>query len=359
MYKRLIDHEYVVLARRLSRNKDVSVWFVPHPAWAQSGRIAAPLVVSVPDIVYADFPSVFAPEVFEPAMRRIRQLVGRAKMVISYSEYVRERHVVKYLGAPPERTTVIRHAAMPVSRHLSQIVKQWGGNSRMAARSLIQDFLDSRDNPLICPPSREYRRRFPFDEIPYLFVSSQVRAHKNYLNLFRAFEHLLRRKYLNLKLVMTGCLHDDAGLRQYVISNGLELDILSIPNMPNDVHAAFYHLAALTVTPPLFEGGLPFPFTESLSVGTPIVMSSIPVTREAIPPDLAEVMLFDPYDVDDIASRIAWAVQHRDELIAMQMPLYEGLCRRSWSDVAQEYLSVFRRAAGVAAPALTNSRPHA
>jgi hypothetical protein len=69
----------------------------------------------------------------------------------------------------------------------------------------------------------------------------------------------------------------------------------------------------------------PFPFTESLSVDTPVLMSSIPVTRETLPPDLARFTLFDPYHVNDIADRIAWGVLHRQELLAKQKPF----CNRS------------------------------
>jgi hypothetical protein len=178
-------------------------------------------------------------------------------------------------------------------------------------------------------------------------VSSQIRPYKNYLNLFRAFEIVLRRKHRNVKLFLTGRMDfdtpDTVALRDFIKDAHLDLDILAVPDLPPEVHTAFYHLARLTVVPTLFEGGFPFPFTESLSVDTPAVMSSIPVTRETLPPDLAEVMLFDPYDVDSMVERIDWGLTHRQELLVRQKQFYKQLRSRTWDKVLEEYLAVFRQ----------------
>jgi glycosyltransferase involved in cell wall biosynthesis len=109
--------------------------------------------------------------------------------------------------------------------------------------------------------------------------------------------------------------------------------------------AAFYRMAALAVNPSLFEGGLPFTFSESLSVGTPIVMARIPVTVDAIhDSELRERMLFDPYDWKDIAARIEWALGNRDELARRQSAYFESeIATRSWDDVLGDYVEILRR----------------
>jgi glycosyltransferase involved in cell wall biosynthesis len=346
----VVEDEFCLLARAAHARTDVPVWYVLHPGAVQAREIGRPIVVAVPDIVYADFPTVF-PGYIRPADgKRIGELVGHANAMVTYCEYVRQAHVVRHLGREFEATHVIPHAAMDLRPHLSSAVKQYDGRSRPAALALARDFVRSEFRA----PSwthnlpASYLRSFPFDEVDFLFVSSQIRPHKNYLNLFRAFEIVLRRKHLNLKLFFTGRMNDEtpttAVLRDFVHRAHLELDIISIPGMPPDVHAAFYHLAKLTVVPTLFEGGFPFPFTESLSVDTPALMSSIPVTRETLPADLAQVTLFDPYDVTDMADRIAWGVYHRQELLTMQKPFYAKLRQRTWDRVLEEYLEVFREA---------------
>jgi glycosyltransferase involved in cell wall biosynthesis len=105
--------------------------------------------------------------------------------------------------------------------------------------------------------------------------------------------------------------------------------------------AACYKLADLAVNPTLSEGGCPFTFTEALSVGTPVVMSRIPVAEEVlVDSKLQEVTFFDPFDWSDCAKRIEWAVTHRDELLKYQLDVYAMLCKRTWTDVVAEHVKV-------------------
>jgi glycosyltransferase involved in cell wall biosynthesis len=348
----VMEDEFRLLAREAFARQDVQVWYVPHPTAVQALAIGRPIVVAVPDLVYADFPTVFNWDAVKPTDKRIRDLIENANAMVTYCDYVRQEHVVRQLGREVEATRVIPHAAMDLRPHLRAATKQYDGSSDLAALALIRDFVLTEYRPVswtLNVPA-DYLRTFPFDEVEFLFVSSQIRPYKNYMNLFRAFEILLRRKHLNLKLFFTGRTElntpETIALRQFIAGAHLELDIISVPDLPPEVHAAFYRLAKLTIVPTLFEGGFPFPFTESLSVGTPVLMSSIPVTRETLPPELAQCTLFDPYDVQDMADRIAWGVRHREELLARQMPFYAQLCGRTWDRVLEEYLAVFRQALG-------------
>jgi glycosyltransferase involved in cell wall biosynthesis len=341
----LLDNEFELLARRANGRADVDVWMAPYPGTTHPLRLKAPLVAVVPDLVYAEFPSLFDSVWAARIDAKARRLVGRARAVITYSRHTADRHVAEHLGIPRARVRVIPHAPFDAGRS----VPSRDEAQHVIAAYLAQDLKDEKARTKRTGGSPiDYVRGLPFDEIAYLFVSAQVRPTKNYLNLFRAFERLLRRRYRNVKLVMTGIVRpDDAtGLRDYLTKARLDLDIVSLPDLPSPVHGAFMRLAALTDVPTLFEGGFPFPFSESLSVGTPVAMSAIPVTREVIPADLQPLMLFDPYDIDSIATRLAWCLDHRDELLARQQTLHATLCRRTWRDAADEYVQVLRSAAG-------------
>ena len=323
----------------------------PHPGSREAALIGKPLVVAAPDLVYADFPTAYDQRLVAPIDERIRALVARAGLVVCYSEHVRRRHLVDHLGVQPERTRVIRHAPIPPDPGFARAASFHGGNARPAALAVLRGYFRTpaglAANPAAAPAG--YLADFPFDEVDSLFVSSQLRAHKNNLALARAFVRLLRRSYRPLKLFFTGRWSEDRwGLRQLVEAEHLELDVISVPDLPGDAHAAFYTLAALTVVPSLFEGGFPFPCDESLAHGTPVVMSDIPAARELVPPELAQAMLFDPYDVAAIEGRIAWALDHRGELLRQQLAWSSGR-RRTWDDVAGEYLAAL--AAAPAAPA--------
>jgi glycosyltransferase involved in cell wall biosynthesis len=121
---------------------------------------------------------------------------------------------------------------------------------------------------------------------------------------------------------------------------GIAAKVIALPGLPSDVHAALFLLARLTIVPTFFEGGFPFPFCESLSLGVPVVMSAIPVTRDVIPASLHPLVLFDPYSVDEMAQRMDWALDHRDELLSLELPVDRALRRRTWDDVAAEYVDV-------------------
>ena len=326
--------EFSGLARSANR-RGVDVWFVPHPTAHRARALTAPIVVAVPDLVYVHMPEVFPPSLTSDIDLRVRRLVPRAAAVISYSRFVADRHVSAYLGVDPSRVHVVPHGSFDAAARLAARPGD-GPGRRARAAQLVRDFLGSQ------APVR-------FEEIEYLFVTTQVRPYKNYLNLFSAFARLRSRRSAPLKLVFTGSLDallEGVPVREHLVRAGLEADVISMSSLPSDVHAAFFQLAVLTVVPTLFEGGFPFPFYESLSVDTPVVISAIPVTLEIVPQDLQPVMLFPPNDVAAMAGRIEWALGHRSELLRRQQALFVELRRRTWADAAKDYVAILKGAAG-------------
>ena len=130
--------------------------------------------------------------------------------------------------------------------------------------------------------------------------------------------------------------------------------MLCLTDLSEQQLAAFYRLADLAVNPSLSEGGMPFTFTEALSVGTPAVMGDIEVTREIlVDPDIREATLFDPYDWRAVARKIEWALENRDDLYARQRAFYdETLARRRWEDVVAEHVRILDEIAAPPDPAV-------
>jgi glycosyltransferase involved in cell wall biosynthesis len=126
----------------------------------------------------------------------------------------------------------------------------------------------------------------------------------------------------------------------------LSQDVLFLRNLPLQQLAACYRLARLAVNPSLSEGGFPFTFTEALSVGTPVVMARIPVTEGVVTdPDLQSMMLFDPYDWQDMAKRIEWALENGATLLSKQRSLYDRLAQRTWRHVVDDHIEILDRIA--------------
>jgi glycosyltransferase involved in cell wall biosynthesis len=132
------------------------------------------------------------------------------------------------------------------------------------------------------------------------------------------------------------------GIKSFISEHKLEYDVICMHGLTEAELAACYNLADLAVNPSLSEGGMPFTFTEALSVGTPVVMGDIKVTREIIvDPELRDATLFDPYDWRAMADKIEWALANRDELYAKQRKFYDDvLSKRTWDDVVDEHIAI-------------------
>jgi glycosyltransferase involved in cell wall biosynthesis len=327
----LFAHQYGALARRANQ-LDVDAWLVTHPTAVNATRLRAPIVSIVPDLMYSEIPAYFSPAWAAEADRAARRLVEAADAVITYSTHVATRHVSQHAGKDPRRVHVVPHAPL-----LS--VQDAAKTTAAQAAGAIARFLDA------CDAARGAVATRRFHDAPYLFVTTMTRAHKNLVNLFKAFARLTDWRSRGLKLVMTGSLDawiDGALLREHLVRLGLEQDVVSVPALPTAIHSACLRLARLTVVPSLFEGGFPFPFSESMAHGTPVVMSAIPVTLEHVPPSMRARILFDPHDVEAMARQIKWGLTHRDELLTIEWPLFDEFNRRTWHSVAAEYLGVVR-----------------
>ena len=192
---------------------------------------------------------------------------------------------------------------------------------------------------------------FGSGDVEFIFYASQFRPNKNVITLLRAYEHLLKRRYIGHKLVLTGDPNSLPEIAQFIRDYNLQNDVLCLHDLSAQELAACYRLADLTVNPSLSEGGCPFTLTEALSVGTPVVMARIAVTEEVVTDlELQDVMLFDPYDWEDMAARIEWALQNKDGLLERQLKLYERLAERSWRTVVDEYIAILNRISSLSAP---------
>ena len=182
--------------------------------------------------------------------------------------------------------------------------------------------------------------------IRFIFYASQFRPNKNIITLLRAYEYLLRRRFVGHKLILTGIPRESDDIAAFIADRNLRNDVLCLHGLSERELAACYHLADLAVNPSLSEGGCPFTFTEAMSVGTPVVMARIRVTEEVITdPQLQAAMLFDPFDWKDVASRIEYGLLNRDKLRALEQPLYEQLAQRSWRNVVDDYVAILERIA--------------
>jgi glycosyltransferase involved in cell wall biosynthesis len=324
---------------------DVRAWYCPTAFWPSFNKINAPKLMCVPDVVITEFPVAFSdlnPRL-ESNFALLTSAVRSGKNFITYSDWIKRNTLGARFGIPDHRVSVIPHAPQDMSRWISpRATPDSKATSEQHCRSLMMGALHRSRST--------YTAGFANPSVKFLFYASQFRPNKNILTLLRAYEHLLRRKFIGHKLILTGR-PDVLSIGELIAEHHLAHDVLCISELSAQELAAFYKLADLAVNPSLSEGGFPFTFSEALSVGTPVVMSRIPVTLEVITDaTLQNSMLFDPYDWRDVADRISWAIDNRDALLVQQKALYGQLARRTWGDVVNEHIAVLDRIANQQQP---------
>jgi len=132
----------------------------------------------------------------------------------------------------------------------------------------------------------------------FLYVGNRKR-HKN---LARVIEALAEVKNEDIQFVIAGQKEQtgEDEIEAQVKELNLKDRVLFFVNPSDEVLASLYKGARFLIQPSLIEGfGLP-PL-EALSLGTPVLLSDIPIFRE-IYEDVADY--FDPFSVDDIAGKI-------------------------------------------------------
>ena len=324
--------------QRIVEKTDALAWYCPTAFWPSFHSIKAPRLMCVPDVVLSDFPVGFASvggERFARTFEIIEKSIRLCDYFVTYSESVKWKTLVEQYGVPANKVAVIPHAPNILSRAVD--IRGFPDNeltSRYYCQSQLRNALQRGSNPA-------YTSVLQVAALEYIFYASQFRPNKNVLTLLRAYEYILRKRYVSHKLILTGNPSLMPEIGHFVSEKRLQNDVIFLPGLTATELAACYKLADLAVNPTLSEGGCPFTFSEALSVGTPVVMSSIPVAEEVLSdPELQGVTFFDPYSWQDCAERIEWALKNRVELLRVQDKAFAVFAKRSWSDVVKEHIQV-------------------
>jgi glycosyltransferase involved in cell wall biosynthesis len=338
LYKRMERIESERMLHLIDSLADVKAWYSPTAFWPAFNKIDRPRLMCVPDVVLSDFPVGFSSvggERFLQTYEDVRRSIQTGQHYVTYSNAIKWDTLVEQYSIRASNVSVIHHAP--------NMLNQWvttRGFADLEATSLhySQTLLGSAMRK---SSNKNYTVGFSNTSFKFLFYASQFRPNKNLFVLLRAYEFLLRKKFISHKLILTGDPERYPSVKKFIEDNNLENDVLCLHGLTVQELAACYKLADLAVNPSLSEGGCPFTFTEALSVDTPVVMARIPVTEEILnQQELQDTTFFDPYDWEDMARRIEWGLSHRDELLLLQKNIYQHLIQRTWTDVVNEHIKV-------------------
>ena len=348
IYDGMLARELELLTKIANRLPNVVAWYAPASTWPTFNQIKAPTLTAFPDLVFLEFPVAFSAHKYGATRvgRNIRKTVAGGHYFVTYSERIKRSVLVHQLGVPPERVKVVPHAPSSLA---ACVEVQGFADNISASRSFCLALATEALGKLVGPAQGQ---RFEGAGFKFLFYASQFRPSKNVLTLLRAYNDLLRRRYIGHKLVLTGNGHYEP-VSEFIREHRLERDVLCLHDLSEPQLAALYKLADLAVNPSLSEGGMPFTFTEALSVGTPVVMGDIEVTREILTEQpVRDATLFDPYDWRALADKVEWALGNREELYSVQREFYDRvLAKRSWEDVVAEHIAILDEISGQQHPA--------
>lgn len=338
LYKRMESIESEKMLKLISGQSKVKAWYSPTAFWPAFNRINAPRLMCVPDVVLSDFPVEFSGlggDRYMQTFESVRRSIQTGQHFITYSEAIKWETLVDQYSVNPADVTVIHHAPNMLHKWVTtRGFSDLAETSKHYCWTLLSAAMRKSSN-------RHYTSGFRNSSFKFLFYASQFRPNKNLLMLLRAYEYLLRNKFLSHKLILTGDPEKFSVVKKFISEHGLQNDVLCLYGLSVQELAACYKLADLAVNPSLSEGGCPFTFTEALSVETPVVMARIAVTEEILDqPELQDTTFFDPYDWKDMAFRIEWALSHREELLELQKNIYQRLIQRTWTDVVNEHITV-------------------
>lgn len=180
---------------------------------------------------------------------------------------------------------------------------------------------------------------------PFILCPTQVSAHKNLSSLIAAKAEL-RRRIPGAQLVLTGTGTEGAtGLATPLgIDRGAENpDVIGLGYVTNETIDLLIDRAAVVVNPSLYEAGNG-PGLDAWSRGTPVAMSDIPSFLEHISAIGVTSALFDPRDPVDMATKVADILVDHDTWAERATASRGAIARRTWGDVAADYLGVFDEA---------------
>ncbi len=342
VFRSMLQQEMKQIIDRAKRRSDIVAWYAPTAIWPEVHQLTAPKLICVPDMVISEFPVAFAldGEQLRLTFEAVQRTLYEPAHFVTYSERTKWEVVVQRHGVSPKCVSVVPHAVNDLSGHLA--ISGFPNIEETA-----QNYKERLLSLAVLDRARYFVPGAVKVDFKYIFYASQFRPSKNVITLLRAFRELHHRRRFGHKLILTGDPALAPDIKQFVLDNNLHSDVLFLSGLETRELAAAYSLAELAVNPSLSEGGMPFTFTEALSVGTPVVMADIDVTREVLTdPEVLNATVFDPYDWRALADKIQWALGNSDALLAQQRAFYDRhLSGRSWVNVVDEHFDLLDKLA--------------
>lgn len=331
------ENEYVILQSRKDRLPLIQKPnFRRHPLWTPSHHRLEQLVLPL-EIQGLNLDLLHSPDFIPPFRRNCLSVITVHDLSFLVYPGFMTRESANYYGQIDVAVRNTQHIIAASQSTADDIIRLLGAPESKI--TVIYQAIDPIFRPISDPePLAAVRARYGVPEEFVLFVGT-VEPRKNLPTLFEAFRLVLDRYRSRAKLVVVGPLGwlVDESL-EAVERLSLEDDVLFLKKVPVADLLHLYNAARVLVMPSFYEG-FGRPALEAMACGTPVIVSNV----SSLPEVVGDAgILVSPHDPEDIAVAI-WRVlsdaQLREEMRA------KGLSRAtcfSWERAAQQTLDVYR-----------------
>lgn len=177
---------------------------------------------------------------------------------------------------------------------------------------------------------------------PFVMYTAGIDYRKNFKNLLAAYANLPMKLRDTHQLVIVCAAHDDGmmKLKQAIFNAGLqENEVILTGFVSDETLVKFYNMCTAFVFPSLYEGfGLPV--LEAMACGAAVIGSNTSSIPEVIG---YEAALFNPLDVNDIATKLHAVLTQSDFRLALQEHAIEQSKKFTWQASAAITLDALER----------------
>ena len=272
-----------------------------------------PLVVSVHDVSFLEYPEYFTR--FRATQLRItvKRTVEAAACVLTPSEFSR-RAILRHYAIDESKVVVIPNAASAVFRPVE----------RQVAAAAVQ-------------------RKFHIKD-PFVLMVGDLQPRKNHLGLLRAFEAVLRaRPQLPHHLVFVGKeTWSSKELHRLVARSGIASRVHFTGFVEDADLVHFYGACDLFAFPSFYEGfGLPI--LEAMACGRAVICSGLTAM-----PEVADgaAILFDPRSTGEMTRAISDVLIDAELRARLERLGTQRAAQFSWEQAARRTLEVYYRVTG-------------
>lgn len=266
---------------------------------------AAKIVITVHDMRFERYPSTYTKLRYFFLKRVVKRSLIRCDYIITISQFTKDE-IIELYGIDESKISVVWEA----------IDKSKFNIKNLDLQSLDQKYSDFCDD--------------------FLLSVGHLEPRKNYNRLIKAFANLRDERGYKGRLVIVGKKAHDFQETLQLIN---EEDVIYLNFVSDDELIYLYYRSRLFLFPSIYEG-FGFPPLEAAALDTASVVSNTSCIPEICG---GGAVYFDPFNVDDIASKISTVINNpvlEDEL---KSAMKRNLERFSWERNVTETLNIYEK----------------